>query len=397
MAVESIGYRKEAIAISAGLGLALPLVAYVATFPFDGAGEAVRSDMLPLAVGSLAGVGMLALSGRLLDARAERIAEERAEADRLKSAFFNARGADTTHVSQPSVRARGHRTKSETPAGVPVISRAIDALDEAEAWAEIDAMFNSDSPISCDPTRSKDMYQIALEELRRAEQAPADASAQSAAQSVSRPVSYPVPQATSQPAARPISHMASQYASSPAGQVVSQPGSHVVQDQVSAEAREDVLGRDEAMASLYGSSVARNPYVPVLPKMQPAPAPAPFNRGYSMVASGPQAAASDEGMTVPMADYSGHEGMWARALAILAEEPSPSDTNGDETMCVDKGRMAALAEGGNSTNRHVQVNALIEDEFDKVESKSVHSVAHEYLKVIEGGTASMDARQLAEA
>ena len=34
--VESMGYRKGAIAISAGLGVALPLAAYAATLPFDG-------------------------------------------------------------------------------------------------------------------------------------------------------------------------------------------------------------------------------------------------------------------------------------------------------------------------------------------------------------------------
>ena len=69
MAVESMGYRKGAIAISAGLGVALPLAAYAATLPFDGVNEAIRSDILPLVAGSLAGVGMLAISGHLMDAQ----------------------------------------------------------------------------------------------------------------------------------------------------------------------------------------------------------------------------------------------------------------------------------------------------------------------------------------
>ena len=146
------------------------------------------------------------------------------------------------------------------------------------------------------------------------------------------------------------------------------------------------------MASLYGGTVTRASYVPVLPKMQPASAPV------SAAPIRPVAvAATVEDVEVPMADYSGHEDMWARALAILAEETAAKIPQSDQTVCVGVGRMAALAEGGNETKMHTRVNAMIEDEFDKVESKSVHAVAHEYLKVIEGGTASLDARQLAEA
>lgn len=342
MAVESIGYRKGAIAISAGLGVALPLAAYAASLPFDGVNEAIRPDILPLAVGSLAGVCMLAISGHLMDARAERLAEEQSEADRFRSVFSDTRSARSTHAPQAGSRMRGHRSgKPVTPQGVPVISRAVDALDEAEAWAEIDAMFSGDSPFSCDPARSKDMYQIALEELRRTDRVKAQETARAST--------------------------------------------------ITADECEDVIGRDEAMASLYGSAAARTSGVPVLPKMQPTAAPVPAP---SMQAA---ASARAEDVEVPMADYSGHEGMWARALAILAEEGTPGLAQGDRTVCVGADRMAALAEGGNATKMHARVNAMIEDEFDKVESKSVHAVAHEYLKVIEGGTAALDARQLAEA
>ena len=71
-----------------------------------------------------------------------------------------------------------------------------------EAWAEIDAMFKDGSPISCDPTRSKDMYQIALEELRRSERAAAAATPVTAAAAIAATaataavrVTTPVPQA----------------------------------------------------------------------------------------------------------------------------------------------------------------------------------------------------------
>ena len=41
--------------------------------------------------------------------------------------------------------------------------------------------------------------------------------------------------------------------------------------------------------------------------------------------------------------------MWARALAILAEDTTPKAPQGDQTVCVGVDRMAALAEGGNET------------------------------------------------
>ncbi len=88
-----------------------------------------------------------------------------------------------------------------------------------------------------------------------------------------------------------------------------------------------------------------------------------------------------------MADYSGHEDMWARALANLAEDTTPQAPQSDQTVCVGVDRMEAISEGGNETKMHTRVNAMIEDEFDKVESKSDHAVAREYLKLIYGASA----------
>ena len=169
MAAAKIGYRGNAIGISAGLGIALPLAAYAATLPFDGVNNAVRADALPFAAGIVAGVGMLALTGHLIDRHAERVAEDEAEAARFASLYDgSSTRADSAQTMTKGAAPRGKRfARGGAPAGVPVISRAVDALDEMEAWAEIDAMFNEDSPISCDPARSKDMYQIALEELSR--------------------------------------------------------------------------------------------------------------------------------------------------------------------------------------------------------------------------------------
>lgn len=393
MAAAKIGYRGNAIGISAGLGIALPLAAYAATLPFDGVNDAVRADALPFAVGIVAGVGMLALTGHLIDRHAERVAEDEAEAARFASLYDgSSTRADSAQTMTKGATPRGKRfARGGAPAGVPVISRAVDALDEMEAWAEIDAMFNEDSPISCDPARSKDMYQIALEELLKAERA------------------------------------AAQTQSAPQADVASTGSSAYAGDADEANAR------NEAMAALYGDAVVQRSYAPVLPNMPAASAPAPAvavqaassadrtNAAPAQVESGSavsemSAASREDSVSVPVADYSGHEGMWAAALVILQEiEPSMAAPGAHaapaahvaaaaaeaspavDTSHIDARRMAAIAEGNRATREHSHVNELIEEEFNRVPSKSVHHTAHEYLKVIEGGTAAMPSLQTAEA
>lgn len=390
MAAAKIGYRGNAIGISAGLGIALPLAAYAATLPFDGVNDAVRADALPFAAGIFAGVGMLALTGHLIDRHAERVAEDEAEAARFASLYDgSSTRADSAQTMTKDAAPRGKRfARGGAPAGVPVISRAVDALDEMEAWAEIDAMFNEDSPISCDPARSKDMYQIALEELLKAERA------------------------------------AAQTQSAPQADVASTGSSAYAGDADEANAR------NEAMAALYGDAVVQRSYVPVLPNMPAASAPAPAvavqaassadrtNAAPAQVQLGSvvsemSAASREDSVSVPVADYSGHEGMWAAALAILQElEPSMAAPGPHaahvasaaaeaspavDASHIDARRMAAIAEGNRATREHSHVNELIEEEFNRVPSKSVHHTAHEYLKVIEGGTAAMPSLQTAEA
>ena len=389
MAAAKIGYRGNAIGISAGLGVALPLAAYAATISFDGVNDIVRMDAMPFAAGALAGVGMLALTGHMLDVHAERAAAERAEAERYASLYASTGSAAerAAQVARPAEKQSPAQTfigkrfaRQGQPDGVPVISRAVDALDEMEAWAEIDTMFSDDSPFSCDPARSKDMYQIALEELRRGESARA-ASTASAGASTAVAASAPA-------------------ASRPMTQVVAP----------TADERQAEADRSDALASLYGRAAASRSYVPQMPTMTASAASQPVGAGAAAsqaVATAPASsgAASDSDGFVPMADYSGHEDMWRAALAILendvASQPQRAACVSQEravsTGEMDARRMAAVAEGGNATRVHSHVNALIEEEFDKVSSKSVHSTAHEYLKVIEGGTAAMPALQTAEA
>ena len=386
MAEARIGYRGNAVGISAGLGIALPLAAYAVSLPFDGVSEVVRADAMPFAVGIVAGVGMLALTGHLLDVHADRVAAEEAEAARFSSMYETGvinRGASNSHP-QTSSAPRGKRfARKGTPAGVPVISRAVDALDGMEAWAEIDAMFKDGSPISCDPTRSKDMYQIALEELRRSEHAATAATPVTAAAAIA---------ATAATAAVRVT--------TPVPQAANAGGSFVDDFDL-----DEADARDEAMASLYGPSVVSRSHAPVLPTMSAPVVQSAVPVRTAQASSPAQQVRSQEAPSVPVADYSGHEGMWAAALAILADESvsaltsvssTPAVAEPAATSVMDARRMAAIAEGSHATRLHSHVNSIIEEEFDKVPSKSVHRTAHEYLKVIEGGTAGMPALQSAE-
>ncbi|MFR3450546.1 MAG: hypothetical protein ACLTSX_01700 [Collinsella sp.] len=257
MAVESMGYRKGAIAISAGLGVALPLVSICrdSAVRWGQRGDSLRylAACRRLARWSRPARHIRPPYGCPRGASRRRTGRSRSIQVRVCRCPFGCLHACLARCFSPAWSSGG---RSATPDGVPVISRAVDALDEAEAWAEIDAMFSGDSPFSCDPTRSKDMYQIALEELHRTEQAAAQAAARSAT--------------------------------------------------AAADAREDVIGRDEAMASLYGGAVARASY---------APSASQDATRFAPVSAAPvrpvAVAATVEDVEVPMADYSGHEDMWA--------------------------------------------------------------------------------------
>lgn len=370
MATARIAYRRSAVGISAGLGIALPLAAYAATLPFEGINDAVQMDAMPFAAGIVAGVGMLTLTGHLLDRHAERLAAEEAEAAQFTSIFSDSDVVvPRTARDHADAPVRGKRFAGSAANDVPVISRAANAMSEMEAWAEIDAMFSEDSPISCDPTRSKDVYQIAFEELRRADSAPAPAADSTAM------------------------FMSLAGVAAPAAQPQAQ---DVAKASMSDDDLSDASDRNAAMEALYGST-AHQPAVPVMK--------APQNPlyGVSGTQQAPQAqpAVEDSTPLVPMADYSGHEDMWASALAILGEEPVPAVTRTErqpsETSFVPRDRMAAVAEGGAATQQHSRVNSLIGEEFDKAPSSSARHTSHEYLKVIEGGTASMRPLKVAEA
>ena len=117
---------------------------------------------------------------------------------------------------------------------------------------------------------------------------------------------------------------------------------------------------------------------------------------------------------IPMADYSGHEDMWAAAMAIMAEaaEPAPvavptpaaspvsaapvyvgrhSSVLPEDTARISREgieRAEAIAAGVMENRRHERVNQILEEEINRLQSAAVKRTGRAYLSVIEGGTAS---------
>ena len=96
---------------------------------------------------------------------------------------------------------------------------------------------------------------------------------------------------------------------------------------------------------------------------------------------------------VPMVDYSGHEEMWAEALAILEEPAAPAAPMGAHFAP----RVAAVNEGRRATAVHSHVNQLLDQELNHIESQSMRHTSREFLRVIQGGTAAMPRLQAEEA
>lgn len=407
-------HRALTAGLSAGAGVALGAAAFAATIPFDGAHAVVGASAVPFAVGTVAGVGLFAAGLRIAEAREERVERDYDEAVR-------AANADA---------AAYRRARQAAPKGVPVIARAQDALSEEEAWADIDELLSADSPVSCDPARSKDIYEIALEEMARGTRAAAQAPAAdpAATRACAWAASQPGAQTgawAAQTAAGTGAWAASGFASQAAAGTgawaaaapeaaprQANPADTWVQMAVPAQ-----QGGWQAPAASWPQQqvpayAAQAPAYPVqAPQQAPAAEFDPFapqdvdaflsSAGYipqegadapAMHPAEPEPAAPV--MEVPMADYSGHEDMWAAALAILAEDGAPSSpvlgsADLGSTDAVDPDRMEAVAEGASATGMHTRVNEILEEEFDRVPSQSMRHTSREYLRVIQGGTMAL--------
>ena len=193
MASSDATQRAVLAGLSCGIGLAAPVVMYAATLPFSSVNETVVAGAVPFAVGAVAGVGIYAASLGISEYRAQH-AERLFQPDAMGGAanvnqhqnefqtasmpaqqqwavpqgVATAAPAVQANAAQPSSVFSGltgafQRRRADD--GVPTIARAADAMSEADAWSMIDSMLDDDSPVSCDPTRSRDVYQVAIDEL----------------------------------------------------------------------------------------------------------------------------------------------------------------------------------------------------------------------------------------
>lgn len=453
MASKQHGHRAIAVGISGGIGLAVPLLAHVATQSSPEAQATVASLSIPFALGSFAGVGAYVLSSSLFDMMDRREAERAAEsasATAQADAPASAQGAFAQESGDAASFAAGECASAAVttsfeadierffgrhgkPDDVPVIARAADAMSEAQAWEEIDSMLSDSSPVSCDPLQSKDIYQIALEELARsgatgvvgrASAARHAASAAAAGASADAAVAAAAGDA-SVPADATATFMA--IAASREG----------VTESLSKDRLDEIASREAAMGSL-DIMVAEEDMPAVAPVAQPAqPVTVAPQAGAAVQATslidldldepsgfvfqpaqaGPVAVAADaadaadvaaepvasaassstdnesQTVEVPMVDYSGHEEMWAEALAILEEPAAPAAPMGAHFAP----RVAAVNEGRRATAVHSHVNQLLDQELNHIESQSMRHTSREFLRVIQGGTAAMPRLQAEEA
>lgn len=372
-------HRALTAGLSVGAGLAVSAAIYAATIPFEEVHAMVEGAVVPFAVGSVAGVGIYAIGASIADARV------RARLQREQDA------ADAKADEKAGAKEKGglfSHSRNATPKGVPVIARAQNALTEAEAWADIDSLLDGSSPVSCDPARSKDIYEIALEEMART------ASASAASPSAS---GAPVPPDMTATSAFVLSQMQAAMATQAvvppvpvraAADASAVPVVRQVSEVPAVEPQQQVAKSQAEPAAAPASAPQQTEITSVLPELSQD----------DFLASASAAEEEPAVVEVPVADYSGHEDMWAEALAILEEKPEPIEQKPprgahfrkiENTDPVNPLRMSAVAEGANETVRHTRINEILEEELEKVPSQSMRSTSREYLRVIQGGTMSM--------
>lgn len=483
MASSDATQRAVLAGLSCGIGLAAPVVMYAATLPFSSVNETVVAGAVPFAVGAVAGVGIYAASLGISEYRAQH-AERLFEPDAMGGAanvnqhqnefqtasmpaqqqwaapqgVATAAPAVQANAAQPSSVFSGltgafQRRRADD--GVPTIARAADAMSEADAWSMIDSMLDDDSPVSCDPTRSRDVYQVAIDELTYGGQTGSYNRDDIAAAARAVSGSHAAPAGSTAAFVALVANAANNAATgqsvtydtavpvTPAAATAADPYA----DEPLAVDEETIAARRAAESSLWGAPAQRQaaeavPYnanlanMPIIsdasaaaidlddldepvisndvPYVVAAPVDVPASASQSVAVDEPVDAASEE--DVPMADYSGHEGMWAAAAAILDEvvEPAPvtapvftpapqpaapayvgrhSAVFPEDTARISREgieRAEAIAAGIMENRRHERVNQILEEEIDRLQSAAVRRTGRAYLSVIEGGTASFE-------
>ena len=471
MASSDATQRAVLAGLSCGIGLAAPVVMYAATLPFSSVNETVVAGAVPFAVGAVAGVGIYAASLGISEYRAEHdgrlfqpdamggAANFSQHHSEFKTASIPAQQQGAPQPAAPAGQANAAQPSSaflsgltgafqrrHADDGVPTISRAANAMDEAEAWAMIDSMLDDDSPVSCDPERSRDVYQVAIDELTNGGKTGSynrdDIAA--AARAVSGSHAAPagstaafvalVANAANSAAHNAASSGASATAASASQQNTAQstPAADLYADEPLTVDEETIAARRAAESSLWGASAQKQaaeaaPYNANLASMpiisdttgvdladldEPAAITASID-AQDRVDTGnlPDASLEED---IPMTDYSGHEDMWAAAVAIMAEVVDPAPVMASTAVSVpvpaapayvgrhsavlpeDTARISregieraeAIAAGVMENRRHERVNQILEEEINRLESAAVKRTGRAYLSVIEGGTAS---------
>ena len=467
MASSDATQRAVLAGLSCGIGLAAPVVMYAATLPFSSVNETVVAGAVPFAVGAVAGVGIYAASLGISEYRAEhdgRLFEPdavggAAQFGRTHNEFKTAsipaqqRGAapqpaapaDQANAAQPSSAflsgLTGAFQRRHADDGVPTIARAANAMDEAEAWSMIDSMLDDDSPVSCDPARSRDVYQVAIDELANGGKTGSYNRDDIAAAARAVSGSHAAPAGSTAAFVALVANAANNAAYNGASSAASAGQQRAAQaapvadpfaDEPLAVDEETIAARRAAESSLWGASAQMQaaeaaPYNAKLASMpiisdakgvdlsdldEPAAITASIDAQDRVdTDSLPDASLEED---VPMADYSGHEDMWAAAMAIMAEaaEPAPvavptpaaspvsvapvyvgrhSSVLPEDTARISREgieRAEAIAAGVMENRRHERVNQILEEEINRLQSAAVKRTGRAYLSVIEGGTAS---------
>ena len=294
----------------------------------------------------------------------------------------------------------------------------------------IDSMLDDDSPVSCDPAHSRDVYQVAIDELTNGGLTGSfnrdDIAA--AARAVSGSQAAPAGSTAAFVALVANAAANNAYSATSADANASADNSYV--DEAMAADEEAVAARRAAESSLWGAPAQQQaaeaaPYNVNLASMpiisgaadidfddldEPAAITASID-AQDRIDTGDLPDASLE-VDVPMADYSGHEDMWAAATAILDEidepvaapapvaapQPAapayvgrhsavfPEDTARISRESIE--RAEAIAAGIMENRRHERVNQILEEEIERLQSSTAKRTGRAYLSVIEGGTAS---------
>ena len=389
MASSDATQRAVLAGLSCGIGLAAPVVMYAATLPFSSVNETVVAGAVPFAVGAVAGVGIYAASLGISEYRAEHDGRL-FEPDAVGGAAQFGRTHNEFKTASIPAQQQGPAPQPAVPA-----DQANAAQPSSAFLSGLTGAFQHRSLRgACGQRRHNAAYNGASSAAYTSAAAAASAGQQSAAQPG--------------PVADPFA------------------------DEPLAVDEETIAARRAAESSLWGASA----------QMQAAEA-APYNAKLASMpiisdAKGVDLADLDEPSAItasidvqdrvdtdslpdasleediPMADYSGHEDMWAAAMAIMAEvaEPAPvavpttaaspasvapvyvgrhSSVLPEDTARISREgieRAEAIAAGVMENRRHERVNQILEEEINRLESAAVKRTGRAYLSVIEGGTAS---------